>query len=272
LLHAVATLMALGLLFGAGLAFAARVLAVKRDERIEAIEEALPGANCGGCGFAGCTAFAEALVHGESSPMDCPVAGSGMWQHIAHILGQEVEVDENRQVAVVRCRGTHDAAKDRFQYVGEPDCDAAHAVAAGHKVCEYGCLGLGNCVRVCPFDAIFMADNGLPVIDEEACTACGNCVDACPRGIIEILPENLPVYVMCVSHDGPRESRQACKNACIACGLCVRKFPDAYRLEDNLAEVDYENCEGCEGAIDICPTGALQPPRQGVAVKEEGTG
>ncbi len=269
MVEAVVTLMVLGLLFGAGLAFASRVLAVKRDERIEAIEEALPGANCGGCGFAGCTAFSEALVHGEASAVDCPVGGSGMYQHIAHILGHEIEISENRRVAKVRCRGTLEAAVERFQYVGEPDCDAAHAVAGGHKECEYGCLGLGNCVRVCPFDAIFMAENGLPVVDEEKCTACGNCVEACPRDIIEIFDEDLPVYVMCVSHDGPRESRRACKNACIACGLCVRKCPEAYSLEDNLATVDYENCDGCEVAIEVCPTGALQPPREGVRSEEE---
>ncbi len=269
MIYAIATLMALGLLFGAGLAFAARVLAVKRDERVEAVEEALPGANCGACGFAGCHAFAEATVEGEADPTECPVGGIEVWEEVARILGQQISAEGNRLVAKVRCRGTKDAAADRFQYVGELDCEAANNLAGGHKECEYGCLGLGNCVRVCPFDAIFMGDEGLPIVDEEKCTACGKCVEACPRDIIELMPEDLPVYVMCVSHDGPRESRQACKNACIACGLCVRKYPEAYSLEDNLSVIDYDNCDGCEGAIEICPTGALRPPREGVQKKEE---
>ncbi len=272
MLYAIGILMILGFLFGAGLAFASRVLAVKRDERIEMIEEALPGVNCGACGFGGCSGFAEAAVRGDASPGGCPVGGLEVAQEIARILGQEIETSDAREVAIVRCRGTSEAAAERFEYVGEPDCDAAHAVAGGHKVCEYGCLGLGNCVRVCPFDAIFMGDDGLPLVDEEKCTACGNCVEACPRDIIALMPEGLPVYVMCVSHDGPRESRKACKNACIACGLCVRKFPDSYTLEDNLARIDYENCEGCEGAIEVCPTGALQPPRGGVLPIEEEAG
>ena len=263
MVEAILTLMTLGLLFGAGLAFASRVLAVKRDERIEAVEAALPGGNCGACGKAGCGMFAEALVEGRTQIFSCPVADPENLERIAEILDLDIDTDSDRKVAVVRCQGDDEVAKDRFRYIGIKDCNAAQMVAGGHKACEYGCLGQGTCVGddVCPFDAIYMGPNGLPVIIEEKCTGCGNCVEACPRNIIALMPQGLPVYVLCVSHDGPKYARKACDKACIACGMCVRKCPnEAFVLEDKLAVVDYDKCQAAGVCIDVCPTGALVGP------------
>lgn len=266
MLPAVLTLMGLGLLFGAGLAFASRVLAVKRDERVEAIEEVLPGANCGACGFAGCSALSEALVEGEADVQTCPVSDSETLARVAQILGEETALDIPREVAKVRCRGTHDAAETRFSYAGIRDCAAAAETAGGHKVCEAGCLGMGSCVETCPFDCMYMKD-GIPVVIEEECTGCGNCVEACPRDIIELASEDQPVFLYCVSTAGPREARDACSNACIGCGLCARTCEyDAITMKDNLPVFDFEKCTACGACVRVCPTDALgQPP----ATKEE---
>ena len=259
MMPAVVTLMGLGLLFGTGLAFASRVLAVKQDERVEAIEECLPGANCGACGFAGCSSFSEALVEGDANPDDCTVCGSDTLSRMAEILGEDLDLSEDKEIAVVRCRGTKEAAEDRFKYAGIADCSAAEQVAGGHKACEYGCLGQGSCVDVCPFDAIFISEEGIPVVIEEKCTACGNCVEACPRDIIDIVPENQNVFLLCNAEYGPREARQVCSNACIACGLCARTCPhDAIVMQDNLPSFDFDECDGCGACVEACPADCLE--------------
>ncbi len=260
MLPAVVTLMGLGLLFGAGLAFASRVLAVKRDERVEAIDEVLPGANCGACGFAGCSGLSEALVQGEAELEDCPVSDSEALTQVAEILGEEIAMDGSRDVAKVRCRGTLDAAETRFKYAGIQDCDAAAGVSGGHMVCEHGCLGMGTCAEACPFDIIEIHE-GIPVINEAECNACGNCVEVCPRDIIQLQPEDQQVFLYCQTPAGPREARQACSNACIACGLCARTCEyDAIVMDDNLPEFDFDACTGCGDCVEACPTDALGQP------------
>ena len=271
MLPAVVALMSLGLLFGAGLAFASRVLEVKQDERIEAIEELLPGANCGACGFAGCANFSEAVVHGDVEATACPVSGPEVLERLGDILGEDLSLAGSRKVAKVRCRGHEEAAKNRFSYAGIPDCDAAEAVGGGHKACEYGCLGQGTCVRSCPFDAMEMSPEGLAVVDEEKCTACGNCVEACPRDIIEILPEDQNVFVMCTAELGPRDARKVCDNSCLGCGLCARRCPqDAIVMKDQLPVIDFDKCDGCGVCIEACPTDALYGPPE--RLKDEKTG
>jgi len=259
---AILTLCAAGLLFGAGLAFASRVLAVKQDERLEAILEILPSANCGGCGYAGCSSFGEAVLKGEADPTGCPVGGQHTTQEIARIIGVEVETPREKNVAKVLCRGTREAAKSAFNYVGPRDCRAAAMVSGGPKACRYGCLGLGTCVEVCQFDAIYMSPEGLPVVDYERCTACGKCVQVCPRDILQIVPLGKPV-VACRHPGKVREVRGVCSNGCLGCGLCVRVCPEEARfMEDNLGKVDYDKCARCPECISAekCPTKVIEPP------------
>lgn len=259
MLEAVVTLTALGLLFGAGLAYAGRVLEVKRDERIEAVEKTLPGINCGACGFAGCAGFSEALVHGEAAMKACTVSDSETLARIAELLGEEVDTSVARRIARVRCRGTDEAAELRFRYAGMKDCAAAQGVAGGHKVCEYGCLGMGSCVAVCPVDAIRMGEEGLPIVDIERCTGCGACVQACPRGVIDMLPADQPVLLNCLAQMGPREAARACANACLGCGLCERRCPEgAIVMENNLPIIDFERCTGCGVCVGVCPADSLE--------------
>jgi len=253
----------LGILFGAGLAYASRKFAVEVDPRVQKLVEALPGANCGGCGYPGCQGFAQALVKGEASPSDCAPGGNALAQRCAEILGIEVEAKEP-VVAVVHCGGDCDKVGNRFEYIGLEDCRAATLVQGGPKECSYGCLGLGSCVRACPFDAIFMAANGLPVVIAEKCTGCGNCVEACPKDLISLAPVSKKVHVLCRSRDKGAIVRKLCKVGCIGCQMCNKICPvgkekedKAIIVTDNLAEINYEKCISCGLCASKCPTGTI---------------
>jgi H+/Na+-translocating ferredoxin:NAD+ oxidoreductase subunit B len=251
------TMGALGLLFAAGLAVAYQKLKVEEDPKVVRISEILPQANCGACGFSGCRAFAEAVVKGDAEPNGCPVGGADVAAQVADVLG--VQAGEIiRKVVRVLCRGDAAAAKNRGTYLGISSCYAAN-LTGGNKQCAYGCLGFGDCVTSCLFDAIHMGDNGLPVVDEDKCTACGKCVDACPRGILELAPVEQNMLVFCRSRDRGPAARKACSNACIGCGICVRACPEGIVLEDNLAVIkDYKKIEPEQiPAIEKCPTKAI---------------
>jgi electron transport complex protein RnfB len=247
----------LGLLFSSGLAVAYKKLRVEEDPRVERISDILPQANCGACGFSGCRAFAEAVVKGRAETSGCPVGGQETATQVAEVLGQSAG-EVIKRVARVHCRGTKEAAKERGLYLGVATCAAAH-LAGGNKQCSYGCMGFGDCVRACQFDAMSMGEDGLPVIFEEKCTACGKCVDACPRDILELHPLTQNILVYCRSLDGPKAARKLCKNACIACGICARACPDGIVMENNLAViVDYGKIEEEQiPAIEKCPTKAI---------------
>ncbi|MFQ6037897.1 MAG: RnfABCDGE type electron transport complex subunit B [Candidatus Aminicenantales bacterium] len=253
----VLTMTALGFLFSTGLVLAYRKLRVEEDPKIAEVNEALPQANCGACGFSGCRAFAEAVVRGDAEPNGCPVGGADVAADVAGILGVEAG-EVIRKVARVHCRGTREAAKDSGAYLGIATCQAAHLVG-GNKQCAYGCLGFGDCFRACLFDAMTMGEDGLPVVDEDKCTACGKCVEACPRNIMELHPIEEGILVFCRSEDrGPR-ARKVCKNACIACGICVRACPEAIILENNLAKIVHPENIPPESIAEIerCPTDAI---------------
>jgi Na+-translocating ferredoxin:NAD+ oxidoreductase RNF subunit RnfB len=236
---------------------------VHEDPKIDEVEEVLPAANCGGCGYAGCRNFAEACVKAEDlSDLYCPVGGQECMDSIAKVLGLET-VKQTPKVAVVRCNGTYMHCAKTNHYEGAPSCAVASQLYGGETGCQYGCLGLGDCVAVCPFDAIAMdADTGLPIVDDEKCTACGACVVACPRHLIELRkknPKDRKIYVSCMNHDKGGVARKICSVACIGCSRCVKECPfDAITIDNFLAYIDPEKCKLCRKCVSVCPTHAIQ--------------
>lgn len=243
----------LAIFFGIVLAYASKKFAVEVNPKVTEIREVLPGANCGGCGYAGCDALAEAVASGNASITQCPVGGSEVAEKIAKIMGIEASSAE-RQVARVICCGDKDNALEKYEYQGIKDCKAAEMLAGGSKSCRYGCTGLGTCVRECPFDAIHIV-NGIAVVDEEKCTACKKCIAVCPKGIIELVPISKKVRVLCRNQEKGKATMQACKVGCIACQKCVKacKF-DAIKVENNVAKIDYSKCVNCMMCAEVCPT------------------
>ena len=248
----------MGALFAAGLAVANKKLHVEEDPRIALVLDNLPGANCGGCGLPGCGSFAESLVHGEVEISGCPVCSDDAREAIAGVMGIEAAKGE-KLIARVMCQGGHYESAKKGEYLGIESCTAAHISGGGDKLCLHGCLGYGECVDSCPFDAMEMSENGLPVIDEDKCTGCGNCVDACPRDIIELHPESDTIFVACRNTDSPKDSRKVCIRACVGCGLCVRGVEEGLMtMENNLARIDYHLYgQGKELPTEKCATNAL---------------
>jgi len=264
ILFSVGVLGALGVLFGLGLAGAAKTFAVEVDPRIEQVTELLPGVNCGACGRAGCSGTAEAMVKGECGPDACPIASPESIRQIADLLGMTV-AEREPCIAVVRCQGGTRAIR-RHIYAGVHDCRAALLVHGGDKACDYGCLGLGTCVEACPFDAIHMGPEGVPVVDPARCVGCGKCERACPKGIIAVLPKSKPVHVLCRSIDKGGAVRKYCEVGCIGCKRCEKVCEyDAIKVTDFLAEIDLDKCTACGACVEICPSGAIRDFRQAPA-------
>ena len=256
------TLSALGALAAVILYFVAQKFKVYEDPRIDQVEEVLPAANCGGCGYPGCRAFAEAMVSSDDiSNLYCPVGGAEVMTEAAKIVGKAV-AEAAPQVAVVRCNGTCENRPRNNKYEGAENCTIAATLYGGETGCSYGCLGLGECVDACNFDAMYMDPvTGLPVIIEENCVACGACVEACPKDIIELRnigPKSRRIYVSCVNKDRGGPARKACTVACIGCGKCEQVCAfDAITIKDNLAYIDYEKCKLCRKCVEVCPTDAI---------------
>jgi RnfABCDGE-type electron transport complex B subunit len=255
-----------GALFGAGLALASHKLAVKVDPRVVKVRDVLPGANCGACGFPGCDGLADAIVLGKSAPDACPVGGAECAEAIASIMGLAIDLSAERKVAQIKCGGGKDVCQERSVYVGIEDCKAAVLAGDGAKACSFGCLGLGTCVRVCPFDAMKMGEDGLPIVDEDKCTACGKCVAECPRKIIELVGLSKKVHVRCKNTQRGAAARKICKVACIGCQACVRVCPTkAIQVENFLAFIDYDLCDNCGACVEKCPTKAIEDTRKRAA-------
>ncbi len=252
----------LAAIFAIGLGIAARVFYVYVDPRIREVEEFLGGANCGGCGYAGCSDCAAAIVEGKAPVTACILVGPENYSEIAKIMGVALEEAEEKKVARILCRGTPDKAKRRFEYMGIEDCRAAALVAGGVKDCEYGCLGLGTCVRNCPFGAMTMGEDGLPKVDIEKCVGCGTCVRVCPRGVPHLLPVSQNVYVPCNSHDSGKIVKAICEVGCQGCGICRKSCPEkAITIDKFLSIVNPEKCkpEVCElKCIEKCPNDVIQ--------------
>ncbi|MBR3570870.1 MAG: RnfABCDGE type electron transport complex subunit B [Oscillibacter sp.] len=255
---AVLVLGLLGALFGALLAFASKIFEVKKDPREEAVLSKLAGANCGGCGYPGCAGCAAAIVAGEAPVTACAPAGADAAKAIAEIMGQTANVGE-REVAFVRCNGGTAAAK-RFEYVGIHDCAAAERVAAGPLECQWGCLGLGSCVKACKFGAMSIGANGVAVVDEDKCTDCMACAAACPRKLIASVPVSKKVRVMCMNQEKGKAAMTVCENSCIGCGLCERECKkDAIHVANGIASIDYAKCINCKLCTKVCPRDAITP-------------
>jgi electron transport complex protein RnfB len=251
--------------------FVARKFKVFEDPRIDEIQSILPAANCGGCGFAGCRNFAEALVASDTlDRLNCPVGGPEVMNTAAGILGKTAPAVDPR-VAVLLCNGTSESRAKTSKYDGPSDCRIANNLYMGEADCSYGCLGNGDCVRACTFDAIHIDKaTGLPVILDEKCVACGLCVRACPRNLIELRKrarKERKLYVACSSCDKGGIAKKACKVACIACSKCVQVCEaGAVSIENNLAYIDARQCTFCRKCAAVCPTGSILeinfPPRK----------
>lgn len=246
----------IGLVAGIGLALASKYMAVPTDERVEKLREALPGANCGACGYSGCDGYAAALAAGETTPDKCSPGGSSTAQQLGEILGVEV-ADIKPLVAHIHCGGNPENSTTKYDYFGMQSCTAASLIHQGPLSCSYGCLGFGDCMRACSFGAISIS-NGRPIICEDLCAACGNCVTACPKSLISIIPKGAPVHADCANKARGAAVAKACKVACLACKLCEKNCPNgAITVVDNRAVINYELCDGCGKCKEVCKRGVL---------------
>jgi len=271
ILYTIISLSAVGAVAAVILYIVARSFRVFEDPRIDMVEDVLPAANCGGCGYPGCRNFAEALVGADSlEGYFCPVGGNETMEKVASVLGKD-PVTADPLVAVVLCSGSFEHRPRTNFYDGAVSCSIASALYTGDTDCPYGCLSLGECVEACDYDAMYMdADTGLPVVIDDNCIACGACVEACPRDIIELRKKarkDRKIYVSCINEEKGGVARKYCEVACIGCKKCFKVCPhDAIVMESNLAYIDSEKCKLCRKCVPECPTNAILeinfPPRK----------
>ena len=261
----------LGVVAGLVLYVVSKKFYVYENPLIAEVEELLPAANCAGCGFPGCKSFAEKLVTTDDiSDLFCPVGGNDVMKLVSETLGKEV-AEKDPTVAVVRCQGSCEVRPKTTEYQGPRSCAISALIYSGETDCQFGCLGDGDCVEVCKFDAMYMdEETGLPVVITDKCTSCGMCVDACPRDIIEMRPKHkrdLKIFVGCLNEEKGGIARKACSVACIGCSKCVDACPkDAIVMKNNLAYIDPEYCTLCRKCVPVCPTHSIIetnfPPRK----------
>lgn len=258
ILTAVLALAITSIFIGAILAFTQIKLAIKIDPLIEHITTILPGINCGTCGFPGCSGYATAIVEQHLAIDRCTPGGQAVMEKIASVLGKEAPQEQAKRTAFVFCNGGKNA-HDAFTYTGLNTCSAAMQINGGFKQCSTGCLGFGDCINVCKFEAIHMTETGIPKVDPEKCVNCGLCYKTCPKKIIRPILHKQVCQVVCNNHDPGKIARSVCAVACIACGLCVKTCPyTAIKLENNLAVIDPAVCTHCGLCVPKCPTKAIR--------------
>ncbi|HOX24492.1 MAG TPA: RnfABCDGE type electron transport complex subunit B [Candidatus Krumholzibacteria bacterium] len=272
LVYSLLTMGGLGVFFSAALAIADKKLRVEEDPRIGLAVEVLPGANCGACGFAGCNAYAEAVVTAGAGINRCPVGGQGAIDGLALIMGVEATTAVKHVVRLM-CRGTASLAREKAHYDGPTSCAVQDLVSGGAKACQWGCLGGGDCVSVCTFGALEMGPDGLPVVYEDLCMACAACVTACPRDLFELHPVTREFFVFCKNHDDPKTAKDVCEVACTGCTICARNSEGAITMVENLAVIDHEKINPAIIPIEKCKTraiGWLHPQPEPAAVGAAG--
>jgi Na+-translocating ferredoxin:NAD+ oxidoreductase RNF subunit RnfB len=251
ILIAIASITAIGAVCAVILAAASKIMHVKIDERISSLAEILPGANCGACGYPGCSGYAEAIVSSGAKTNLCTPGGPSVLEKISSILGVETE-SIKKKTAVVHCIGSDNLRIKKLEYRGVQSCAAAKQLFGGHTACTFGCLGYGDCQSACPSNAICI-DNRLARVISSLCTGCGLCVKTCPNKLIKIENADIPVVIACNNIEKGVVTRKKCKTGCIACGKCVRECPDkALVIEDNHAKIDYTKCSGCGHCVEVC--------------------
>ena len=243
---------AIGLVLGLGLAFASKFMAVPTDEREEKIRECLPGANCGACGYTGCDGYAAAIAAGEAEPDKCSPGGESTAKSLGEVLG--IEISSTPKVAFVACQRN---AKEKYEYTGKPSCLSASLVHGGPLECQFGCIGLGDCVAACSFGAISVQD-GKVIICEDLCGGCGACASVCPKSIIKIIPKAQKTRVLCSNCHKGAHVVKVCTTSCIACGMCVKACEsEAITLENNVAVINPDKCTNCGKCKDACKRKAI---------------
>lgn len=253
----IVVLAGIGLLAGIVLVLAAKFMAVSSDEKYELVRALLPGANCGACGYAGCDDYAAKLVAGEAPANLCVPGGDSVVKQISHTLGKEA-VDIVPMTAVVSCAGGGKEVAKKMDYRGRPTCLAASMFYKGNLVCDHGCLGFGDCVKVCKFGALSIQD-GLAVVDKKRCTGCGQCMTVCPHGVIYMRPHSAHIYVACLNPNSGAVVRQECKYGCIGCHKCEKVCPTgAIKVEGFLAWTTPERCIHCDACVEACPVGVIR--------------
>ncbi len=256
------TISSVGIIAAVILYWASQKFKVFEDPRIDEVEDALPSANCGGCGFPGCRPFAEACVKAdELDDLYCPVGGNETMTAVANVLGKTAS-EKAKLVAVIRCNGAPEFRKKTTEFDSALNCTIQHNLYAGETACQYGCLGLGECVDACDFDAMYMdPETDLPVVIEDMCTACGACVEACPKDIIELRPagkKSRRIFVSCINQDKGGTAKKACAVACTGCTLCLKECKyDAITIENFLSYIDPVKCVLCRKCVSVCPTNAI---------------